>query len=123
MLSNHTRHHRHRLRCLGAALGVMAATYGAAQAAVAASAKGNWSEFGFVPSGGRFNPHENILNTTNVGGLKVLWSAQDGSFPFTAPAVVDGFVYSGTNAFDAATGKLLWATNSGGLSPAISKGT
>jgi len=88
-----------------------------------APAKGNWSEFGFSPSGGRYNPHEHILNTTNVGGLKVLWSASDSSFPFTAPAVVDGVVYSGTNAFDAATGKLLWATNSGGISPAVSKST
>ena len=123
MRSNKTRHHRHRLRCLGAALGVMVATYGAAQAAAPASAKGNWSEFGFLPSGGRFNPHENILNTTNVSALKVLWSVQDGSFPFTAPAVVNGVVYSGTNAFDAATGTLLWATNSGGLSPAVSKST
>jgi outer membrane protein assembly factor BamB len=101
----------------------MVATFGAAHAAAPASAKGNWSEFGFVPSGGRFNPHENILNTTNVGGLKVLWSAQDGSFPFTAPAVVNGVVYSGTNAFEAVSGKLVWATNSGGLSPAVSKST
>jgi outer membrane protein assembly factor BamB len=94
-----------------------------ASAGTAALASGNWSEFGFAPKGGRFNPHEQILNTTNVGALTVLWSAQDGSFPFTAPAVVDGVVYSGTNAFDAATGKLLWATNSGGISPAISNGT
>jgi outer membrane protein assembly factor BamB len=88
-----------------------------------AQADGNWSEFGFAPKGGRYNPHEHILNTTNVGGLTVLWSAQDGSFPFTAPAIVDGVVYSGTNAFDAATGQLLWATNSGGISPAVSKST
>jgi outer membrane protein assembly factor BamB len=112
-----------RLRYFGTALGVMAATYGSAHAAVPAPAKSNWSEFGFAPGGGRYNPHEKMLNVTNVGGLKVLWSADDGSFPFTAPAVVNGVVYSGTNAFDAATGKLLWATNSGGLSPAISKGT
>jgi outer membrane protein assembly factor BamB len=122
MLNNKTLRHRHRLRCLGTALGVIVATYGAAQAAAPAAANGKWSEFGFVPSGGRFNPHEHILNTSNVGVLKVLWSAQDGSFPFTAPAVVDGVVYSGTNAFEAATGTLLWATNSGGLSPAVSKG-
>jgi len=101
----------------------MAASYGLAHAAASAPAKGNWSEFGFVPRGGRYNPHEHILNTTNVGALKVRWSAHDGSFSFTAPAVVDGVVYSGTNAFDAATGKLLWATNSGGVSPAVSKGT
>src|ERR1700722_2493203 len=94
-----------------------------ASAGAAALASGNWSEFGFVPKGGRFNPREQILNTTNVGALKVLWSAQDGSFSLTAPAVVDNVVYSGTNAFDAATGQLLWATNSGGISPAVSKGT
>ncbi len=94
-----------------------------ASAGTAALASGNWSEFGFAPRGGRFNPQEQILNTTNVGALKVLWSAQDGSFSLTAPAVVDNVVYSGTNAFDATTGKLLWATNSGGISPALSKGT
>ena len=121
MRNNKTGCHWHRLRCIGTALSVMAASYGSAHAAARASAKGNWSEFGVVPSGGRFNPHEQILNATNVGAIKVLWSAQDGSFPFTAPAVVNGIVYSGTNAFEAATGKLLWATNSGGISPAVSK--
>ena len=94
-----------------------------ASAGTAALASGNWSEFGFAPKGGRFNPREQILNATNVGALKVLWSAQDGSFSLTAPAVVDNVVYSGTNAFDATTGQLLWATNSGGISPAVSKGT
>src|SRR4051812_46469777 len=58
----------------------------------AASADANWSEFGFAPKGGRYNPHEQLLNTTNVGGLKVLWSAQDASFPLTAPAIVNGVV-------------------------------
>ena len=111
------------LLCLGTAIGVTAASYGSGYAAAPAAANGNWSEFGFVPKGGRYNSHEHILNTTNVGALKVLWSTSDSSFPFTAPAVVDGVVYSGTNAFDAATGKLLWATNSGGASPAVSKGT
>jgi outer membrane protein assembly factor BamB len=100
----------------------MAAYFGSAHAAAPASANGNWSEFGSVPSGGRFNPAEHILNTTNVATLKVLWSTSDGSFPLTAPAVVDGVVYSGTNAFEAATGKLLWATNAFGISPAVSKG-
>jgi outer membrane protein assembly factor BamB len=108
------------LLCLGSSIGVMSASYGSAHAAAPTPA-GNWSEFGFVPRGGRYNPHEHILNTTNVGALKVLWSTSDGSFPLTAPAVVDGVVYSGTNAFDAATGKLLWATNSDGISPAVSK--
>jgi hypothetical protein len=88
-----------------------------------APANGNWSEFRFGSRGGRHNPHEHIPNTTNVSALKVLWSAQDGSFPFTAPAAADGVVYSGTNAFDAATGKLLWGTNSGGLSRAVSNST
>ena len=101
----------------------MAASICSAHAAPPSAAEGNWSEFGFVPSGGRFNTAEHILNTTNVAGLKVLWSTSDGSFPLTAPAVVDGVVYSGTNAFEAATGKLLWATNAFGISPAVSKHT
>jgi len=29
---------------------------------------------------GRYNPHENILNTTNVGALKVLWSHKTARF-------------------------------------------
>jgi len=87
------------------------------------AANGNWSEFGFVPRGGRINPAEHILNTTNVAALKVLWSTTDGSFSLTAPADVNGVVYSGANAYEAATGKLLWATDSFGISPAVSKGT
>jgi len=111
------------LRSSAAALGVMAASVCSAHAAAPSAAEGNWSEFGFVPSGGRFNSAEHILNTTNVAALKVLWSTSDGSFPLTAPAVVDGVVYSGTNAYEAATGKLLWATSAFGISPAVSKGT
>jgi outer membrane protein assembly factor BamB len=113
--SGHARHFRTVVPVvLGVALLASAGT-------AALASGGNWSEFGFGPSGGRYNPHEHILNATNVGALEVLWSGHDGSFPFTAPAVVDGVVYSGTNAFDAATGQLLWATNSGGLSPAVNK--
>jgi outer membrane protein assembly factor BamB len=87
------------------------------------AANGNWSEFGFEPRGGRFNPAERILNTTNVAALKVLWSISDGSSPLTAPAVVNGVVYSGAKALDASTGQVLWASNSFGISPAVSKGT
>jgi hypothetical protein len=39
------------LLCLGTAIGVMAASNGSAHAAAPAPAKGNWSEFGFVPKG------------------------------------------------------------------------
>lgn len=60
-----------------------------------------------------------------MGGLKVLWSAQDGSDPLTAPAVVNGTVFTGDNAFNAATGKLLWSSASLGdaISPAVVNGT
>src|ERR1035438_7418525 len=34
----------------------------------------NWSEFGFVPSGGRFNPHERTLSPGNAHRLHKLWS-------------------------------------------------
>ena len=84
------------LRCFGIALGVMATSYNSAHAAAPVLATGNWSEFGFVPRGGRYNPDETILTTTNVGALTVLWSAQDGSFPFTSFAVINGVVYTGT---------------------------
>ena len=34
----------------------------------------NWSEFGFVPSGGRFNPQERTLSPSNAHRLHKLWS-------------------------------------------------
>ena len=86
-----------------------------------APGNGNWPEFRFRPRGRRYNPREHIRNITSVGALKVLWPAQDGSFSFTAPVVVDGVAHRGTNAFGAETGELLWASNSGGFAAAVGK--
>ena len=101
----------------------MALSYGFAHAAGLVKSTGNWAEFGFVPGGGRYNPHEQILNTTNVSALKVLWSAPDSSDAFTAPAFADGIMYTGSGAFEAATGEPLWSTTGDSISPAVSKGT
>jgi len=79
----------------------------------------NWSTFGFSPSGGRFNPYENVLNTTNVGSLQLKWRYYIGNFGEyqlnSSAAVVDGVVYVGSSspagamyALNATTGKLLW---------------
>jgi hypothetical protein len=46
---------------------------GAYYAATARSAK--WSEFGFIASGGRFNPHEHILSPRNAHRLHKRWSS------------------------------------------------
>jgi glucose dehydrogenase len=60
----------------------------------------NWSEFGFVPSGGRFNPHEQTLSPSNVHGLHKLWSFFTGcSGEFcggSSATVVNGVVYVGS---------------------------
>lgn len=53
----------------------------------------------------------------------MLWSAQDSSDEFTSPAIVNGIVYTGSNAFEAATGKLLWSAPADSISPAVSTGT
>jgi outer membrane protein assembly factor BamB len=94
----------------------------------------NWSEFGFVPSGGRFNPDERKLSPRNAHGLHKLWSfftgcngsICGGSSATVANGVVyvgsyDGYVY----ALSAATGDKLWSFLTGGeifSSPAVADG-
>lgn len=38
----------------------------------------NWSEFGFIPSGGRFNAQERVLGPSNVHRLHDRWSVLTG---------------------------------------------
>jgi outer membrane protein assembly factor BamB len=94
----------------------------------------NWSEFGFIPSGGRFNPHERMLSSRNAHRLHKRWSfftgcsgSQCGS---SSAAVVNGTVYVGgydgnLYALKAATGAKLWSFLTAGdvrSSPAVANG-
>src|ERR1700733_2541456 len=94
----------------------------------------NWSEFGFGPKHQGYNPYENVLNTSNVGGIDLLWR-----FPTSAawccgvassPAVVNGVVYIGSvdnsiYALNGRTGAQLWSYATGGTitaSPTVANG-
>jgi outer membrane protein assembly factor BamB len=84
--------------------------------------KVNWSEFGFIPVGGRFNPDEQTLSPHNVHGLHKLWSFFTGcSGEFcggSSATVASGVVYVGSYdgnlyALNAATGAKLWSYHTG----------
>jgi len=90
----------------------------------------NWPQFGFTAAGSRYNPYENILSPSNVGGLTQKYSFAAGSYassPIVAAGRVffnsdDGYVY----ALNAATGGLLWKSGLGVTSsqplPAVGNG-
>jgi outer membrane protein assembly factor BamB len=77
-----------------------------------------WGDFGFDPANTRWNTFENTLNTSNVSGLTLKWSAAaDKNFRGT-PVYANGIVYIATNtgmleAYNATTGTLKWKFNSG----------
>jgi outer membrane protein assembly factor BamB len=93
-------------------------------------ANSNAAMFGFDLQRTRYNPSERILNVANVSRLVPYWTASTGSYINSSPAVANGMVYIGSNdkilyAFDAKTGKILWAhdANDGvGSSPAVANG-
>jgi outer membrane protein assembly factor BamB len=90
----------------------------------------NWSEAGFLPSHGSFNPYENVLSEKTVVGTGLRWSYTTGSFVFSSPAVANGVVYVGSYdgnvyALNASTGALLWSFPTGNAvdsSPAVANG-
>ena len=94
----------------------------------------NWPEFGFIPSGGRFNPHERMLSPRNAHRLHKLWSFFTGCSGSicggSSAAVANGVVYVGSYdgnvyALNAATGVKLWSFLTGGKvfsSPAVANG-
>jgi outer membrane protein assembly factor BamB len=86
----------------------------------------NWSQFGFTPDLKRLNPYENVLNTSTVGSLDLLWSYTTGAAVPFSPAVVNGVVFVGSNdgniyALKASTGSKVWS-NGGEGSPAVGNG-
>jgi outer membrane protein assembly factor BamB len=88
----------------------------------------DWPEFHGGAARHGFNPHENVLNTSNVGGMQLLWSVQ--SAGSASPVIGNGVLYTAgydgvLQALDAATGKLRWRTTPVGPiqgSPAVSNG-
>ncbi len=79
----------------------------------AAASAQDWPQFGFTPAGGRYNPNETTLNSSNAPYLQLLWKFPTQAPVRSSPAVVDGVVYVGSEdgnvyAIDATTGKLVW---------------
>jgi outer membrane protein assembly factor BamB len=80
----------------------------------------NWTQFGYLPQGGRYNTFENTINVSNVSGLIQDWTdSTGGSFSSTvagSPAVANGIVYVGSDklyAFNASSGVQLWTVSIG----------
>ena len=77
----------------------------------------DWPMLGFEPHRTSFNPYENILNPSNVGGLTLRWRV--GSY-FGTPVVSGGVIYSviglynQLTALDERTGQILWQTQLSG---------
>ncbi|MEO7020825.1 MAG: serine/threonine-protein kinase [Ktedonobacteraceae bacterium] len=76
------------------------------------------------------NSYEQILNVTTIGKMALKWNIQIGSLLESSPTVANGVVYLGSSvgtvyAFDALSGKQLWAASTGGItqsSPAVANG-
>jgi outer membrane protein assembly factor BamB len=91
----------------------------------------NWTGAGFGPAHRGYNPYENTLDVANVGGIGVAWRYATGGDVLSAPAVVQGVVYAGSDdgnvyALNAATGAKLWSYTTAApveSSPAVAKGT
>lgn len=75
-----------------------------------------WGDFGFDYAHHRANPYENQLGTSNVGGLKLKWSATTATGLKDSPVYANGVVYIASmdgflNAYDAITGVTKWQFN------------
>ena len=57
----------------------------------------NWPMFGFSLQHTRFNPDENVLNSTNVILLTVQWTAATGASISSSPSIVNSVVYVGSD--------------------------
>src|SRR5207244_1209498 len=75
----------------------------------------DWNKFHFDRRNSGFNRYENLLDPSNVSGLKVAWSRPTGYADFSSPALANGVVFIGTadgnslDARNAVTGALKWS--------------
>ena len=82
----------------------------------------DWLQFAFDAAHTGYNPFENVLNTSNVGGLRREWlqrgaADRDGSF-----AVWGGLLLSGDAAVNASDGAIVWERAGSMGTPAVSAG-
>lgn len=84
----------------------------------------DWPQFGFLPSGGRNNPSETILNPATVRHLKLRFVFNVAG-AVGAPLVAGGVAFFGAGdgnvyALDATKGSFLWKAS--GTAPAVANG-
>jgi outer membrane protein assembly factor BamB len=60
----------------------------------------NWAQQGFGPTHQGWNPYENVLNTSNVGSLDLLWSSNYGLGVRSSLSVVGSRIYFTGNNYD-----------------------
>ncbi len=82
----------------------------------------DWQQFAFDAAHTGYNPFENVLNASNVGGLTKMWVQQemgDWDGPF---AVWGGLLLSGDAALNASDGAVVWERSGSSGTPAIRGG-
>lgn len=90
----------------------------------------NWTQQGFGPTHQGWNPYENVLNTSNVGSLDLLWSNNYGLGVRSSLSVVGTRIYfSGNNyqffAANTSNGTSAWTFGTGNVTvttPAVGGG-
>jgi len=85
----------------------------------------DWPELGFDPQNSSSNPHETILDVSNVSQLVLKWVVPAG-FVLRSPVLANGVLYTTQDtkivALDAATGATLWTGPTSAASPAVDRG-
>src|ERR1051326_7712513 len=90
----------------------------------------NWAQQGFGPSHQGWNPYENVLNTSNVGSLDLLWTSYFGLGIRSSLSVVGNSIYFTGNNFDifaakTSNGSSAWTFGTGNVTvatPAVGNG-
>ena len=83
----------------------------------------NWAQQGFGPSHQGWNPYENVLNTSNVGSLDLLWTSYFGLGIRSSLSVVGNSIYFTGNNFDifaakTSNGSSAWTFGTGNVTVA-----